>query len=95
MKHFSEVLAQQLKKHKISHEAYASLILEKMKQIISSHLGDEIDGNIIPYKYNDRKIYITAKNAAWKQAIYPYKTVFCRLIQKEFSLEEITEIVIL
>ncbi len=95
MDHFSKVLAQRLKKHKISKEAYASLILEKTKQIISAHLGDKVEGNIIPYKYIDNKVYVTAKNAVWKQSIFPYRKVFCTVLQKEFPNDEIQEIVIL
>jgi len=95
MEHFSKLLAERLKKHKLSKEAYASLILEKTKQIISSHLGDEIEGNILPFKYSEKKIYVTAKNAAWKQSIFPYKKIFCRLIQKEFPNDGILEIVVL
>lgn len=95
MDHFSTLLASRLQKHKLSQEAYASLILEKTKQIIENHFGERAIQNLIPYKYFEKKIYIKATNSVWRQSLFPYQKSFLLLIQKDFPAEKIQKIIIL
>ena len=95
MKHFSHLLADRLKKHHLSKEAYASLILEKTKQIITSHLGDISETYLIPKKYQNGRVYIQARDSTWKKECFMYKNAFCTLLQKEFPHDPITHIVVI
>lgn len=95
MKHLSSLVADRLKKHHLSKEAYASLILEKTKQIIESHFGDLGLENLIPKKYQNGKVYIVSSGSTWKKECFMHKISFCTLLQLDFPNDPIQEIIVL
>ncbi len=94
MKHFSEFVSKFLQKKGLKKEAYASLILEKTKIILSDHFGDEIFQFCTVKKYKNKKVFISTTSSSWKQTLHSHSSSFLLLIQREFPNEKIENIII-
>ncbi len=94
MKHLSTLVSQILHKKGLHREAHASLIIEKMNQILSDHFGEKIFTFCTVKKYQDKKIIISTTSSSWKHTLHSYASSFLLIIQNEFPTENIEEIVI-
>jgi hypothetical protein len=95
MKEFKDLLSIRLKSNGLKKEAYASLILEKMKQIIFSHFGDLGTRNVECKYYKNNNIYIEIGNMAWKQHIELNKKLLQEIIKKDFPSENIKKLILI
>ncbi|HID91655.1 TPA: DUF721 domain-containing protein [Candidatus Gracilibacteria bacterium] len=94
MKHFSELISKFLQKQGLNKEAYASLILEKTRIILSDHFGDEVFQFCTVKKYQNKKVFISTTSSSWKQTLHSHSSSFLLLIQSEFPKEKIKEIIV-
>lgn len=94
MKLFFEFLPQRLKKHKIFHEAKASLVLARTSAILNDHFS--LDGKkfLVPWKFQNKKVYIKCHHSAWRQKLFVHKTSFLLILQDEFSKNDIVDMVL-
>ena len=95
MKHFSELISKFLHTKGLSKEAYASLIIEKTKRILSDHFGDDVFQFCTVQKYQNKKVFISTTSSSWKQTLHSHSSSFLLLIQSEFPQEKIENITIL
>jgi len=95
MKHFSELISKFLKKQGLSKEAYASLILEKTKTILSDHFGEDVFQFCTVKKYQNKKVFISTTSSSWKQTLHAHSSSFLLLLQSEFPNEKIEKITVL
>ena len=76
MKHFSELISKFLKKQGLNKEAYASLVINKMNNILSDNFGDEIFQFCTVKKYQYKKIFISTTSSSWKQTLNAHSSSF-------------------
>lgn len=95
MKLFSEIIAERLQHKGLKSEAYASLIIEHMRIILSDNFTENIFQFCTVQKYYKKKIFIATKSSTWKHKLNAHTSSFLTLIQAEFPHEKIDKIIIL
>lgn len=95
MKDFKELLSSRLKQKGLKKEAYASLVLEKTKQVMFSHFGDIGIKNIEFKYYKNKNIYLKVESMAWKQHVELNKDLLKEIIKKDFPSENIKNLILL
>ncbi len=94
MKHLQHFLEKILKKRGMYTEAKASYVIEKMKNILSDHLGDEVLEQISVQKFSEKKLTIICENSSWKHLLSQHNKSFLSLLQAEFSEKEVEKIIV-
>ena len=95
MKHLQHFLEKTLLKRGMYTEAKASFVLEKMRQILDQNLGTESQKFLTPEKFSEKTLFLRCHSSAWRHIITQHKKSFLKILQAEFSAEEIEKITLI
>ncbi len=95
MKHLAHFLESTLKKRGMYTEAKASYVLEKMRQILDQNLGEDSQSFLTLQKFSEKKLYIQCHAPAWRHLLSQHKKSFLKILQAEFSEEEVEKIILI
>lgn len=92
MKSLANLIGGRLKKLGIEEEAFASLVLEKTKQMLENNFEESFTQNAIPQKYKKGIITIRCTNSSAKHFFSKHSAALLPLLQKEFPKESIKKL---
>ena len=86
-----DLVKQNLKKHNLTKESTASLVLSKCNDYISEFLGKDGAENLKAIKYQNNIIHVKSSSSIWSQEFHFWKTQILSKLNSDFTEFEILD----